>query len=69
MILFIDTAITYIWSLVLVVVFPYFFTIIKCLWKLAFKKIRRLQFKPLALVGIYSDKQRDGLNSCCEIIV
>ncbi|KAL4217243.1 Chitin synthase 2 [Mactra antiquata] len=45
------TAATYIWSVFLIVVAPYFFTTFTCCWRLTFKKIRPLEFKPL-LVAI-----------------
>ena len=47
-----DTAITWIWSLVLVVIAPYFLTVFFSVWRLIFKKTRPMEWKPLIMVTV-----------------
>ena len=46
-----DTAITWIWSLVLIVIAPYFLTVLFSVWTLIFKKTRKMKWRPLFVVG------------------
>ena len=47
-----DTAITWIWSLVLIVIAPYFLTVLFSVWTLIFKKTRKMKWRPLFVVGL-----------------
>ncbi|XP_053386467.1 chitin synthase chs-2-like isoform X2 [Mercenaria mercenaria] len=57
-----ETAVTYIWSLVLVVIAPYFFTMVGKVWKLIFKKTRPLEFKPLLVALLVETIHSVGLS-------
>ncbi|KAH3754146.1 chitin synthase chs-2-like [Dreissena polymorpha] len=57
-----DTATRYIWSLVLIVLAPYVYTIISCLRRLIFKKIKPIEIKPLVLMLVTETAHSVGLS-------
>ncbi|KAH3803412.1 chitin synthase chs-2-like isoform X2 [Dreissena polymorpha] len=57
-----ETSIWYIWSLVLILLAPYVFTIISCLWRITFKKKRPIEIKPLFLMLVTETVHSVGLS-------